>query len=239
MGKYNKEFLITFRDVDKNGNLRITALIDFMQDIARDDAGSLGVDFDKMHALYYWVIIRSKINILRTPKIDEVIRIETYHSGVDKLYSVREFQIYDQNDEKIGDITAYYLLMEQGKARPVKLKGNPDFAVFTRAYEGVKVGKLQVSEEAVEKSTRRRVFSSDIDSNGHMNNAHYIRWCYDMFETSELQGREIKALQIQYVKELKENAEISVNRHSDGYIIGECDGTVHFITKIEMHRTKP
>ncbi|MFI3213765.1 MAG: thioesterase [Eubacteriales bacterium] len=232
MIKYSKNFLITFRDTDCNGNLKVTALVDFMQDIARIDASSLGVNFESPDVTYYWIISRSKINILHTPKIDETIRIETHHSGMDKLFAVREFQIYDQNNLQIGDITGYYVLMSTGTTWPVKIKKNPEFSGIDFPYTGKKVEKLVPLKENLEKSLKRRVFSSDIDGNGHMNNAHYVRWCFDMYETSELNMRKVKSFQIQYVKELLENDEITINRYDSGYIVGESDETVYFIGKI-------
>lgn len=230
MKKYSKEFLVSFRDTDLKDNLKIPALVDFMQDIAREHAMTAGLNFDLTE--YYWIIIRSKINMIRTPKIDEIIKIETYHSGIDKLYAVREFCIFDKNNEKIGDITAYYLLMQQGKSTPIKIKSSPEFAILADVYTGEKIPKLTPCKEKLQKSETRKVFSSDIDGNGHMNNAHYVKWCFDMYETQE--KKEIKSFQIQYVKELLENAEILVNKYSDGYIVGEFENTIYFIAKIEF-----
>ncbi|MFI3313114.1 MAG: thioesterase [Eubacteriales bacterium] len=229
---YNKEFVISFRDVDGHGNLRIHALVDFMQDTAREAATALGVNFETPDVEYYWIIIRSKINMTRIPKIDEKIRIETHYSGADRLYAVREFHIYDQDQAKIGDITAYYLLMEHGKTRPVKIKGNPNFTIFDQVYTGEKVEKLVVSQAPVVRSVNRQVFSSDIDVNGHMNNAHYVRWCFDMYENRERQASPVQSFQIQYVKEMLEHTQVTVQRHADGTVVGADGDTVHFIGKI-------
>ncbi len=235
MIKHNKEFKITFRDSDSNGNLRINSLVDFMQDIAREHATVLSVNFEEAEAEYYWIILRTRINIIHTPKIDETIRIETYPSGVDKLFAVREFNIYDKNNNKLGDITGYYVLMQKNKTTPVKIKGNPDFSVFNHEYVGEKIAKLNLSNLNVIRAIERRVFSSDIDVNGHMNNTHYVRWCFDMFDTSELRSKKIKSFQIQYVKEVLENEEVSIYRYDEDYIIGKCNNLISFIGKVEFY----
>lgn len=236
MKTFSKEYLITFRDTDRNGKLNTNVLVDFMQDIARADAADSGVNFESPNTGYYWIIIRSKINLWRTPRIDETIRIETFHSGLDKIYAVREFHIYDQNNQKLGTITGYYLLMEHGKTRPIKIQGTESLAAFDTVYIGEKVGKLlsPSNKLAIRTSQKRRVFSSEIDGNGHMNNAHYVRWCFDTYDTNELMTREVKSFQIQYVKELLEHAELSVNRYEDGYVVGEDEKTIYFIGKIEF-----
>ena len=235
MKKHNKEFKITFRDTDKEGNLKINALVDFMQDIAREHATILGVNFEDVNSKYYWIILRTKINIIKTPKIDESIRIETYPSGIDKLFTVREFNIYNKENEKLGDIKGYYLLMEYNKTFPVKIKGNPKFSIFNNIYEGEKVEKLILTNQESKKHITRRVFSSDIDVNGHMNNAHYIRWCLDMYNTDELYAKQIKSVQIQYEKQVLENEEIDMNRYNNGYIIGKKGEETSFIAKVEFY----
>ncbi len=235
MTKYSKEYAITFRDTDKNGNLRMNSLVDFMQDIARQDATALGVDFEQTNKNYYWIIIRTQINMICTPKIDEIIRIETFPSGTEKLYAVREFHIYDQNDQKLGSIIGYYLMMEHGNPRPVNIKKALASSAFHTEYTGEKIEKLMPSNDQVEKELTRRVYSSDIDGNGHMNNAHYIRWCFDMYETSELDSHTTSSFQIQYMKEVLEGEWISLTRYRDGYIVGECENTIHFIAKIEFN----
>lgn len=236
MTKFNKEFLITFRDTDRNGKLKTNVLVDFMQDIARADATDSSVNFESPNTEYYWIIIRNKINLWRTPMIGETIRIETFHSGLDRLYAVREFHIYDQDDHKLGNITGYYLLMQHDKARPVKIRGNESLAAFDIVYTGEKIDKLSSpsGKLALQMSHKRRVFSSEIDGNGHMNNAHYVRWCFDMYDTNELMTKDVKSFQIQYTKELLENAEISINRYADGYVVGEDEQTIYFIGKIEF-----
>ena len=235
MKKYNKEFKINFRDTDKEGNLKINALVDFMQEIAREHATILGVNFEDENSKYYWIILRTKINIITIPKIDETIRIETYPSGVDKLFAVREFNIYNEKDEKLGDIKGYYLLMEHNKTMPVKIKGNIEFPIFNNIYTGEKVEKLLPTNLEIRNTTMRKVYSSDIDVNGHMNNAHYVRWCLDMYDTNELYAKQIKSFQIQYVKQVMESEEVDMYRYKNGYVIGKNGEEISFIAKIDFY----
>ncbi|WP_249028622.1 acyl-[acyl-carrier-protein] thioesterase [Tannockella kyphosi] len=230
--KYAQEFTITFRDVDCNGDVRIDSFIDFMQEIARSAAINMHVDFETPNINYYWVIIRNYIHIKQYPKIGDTIKIVTNHAGLDKMYAVREFHIYDMEDNHIGSITGYYLLMEQGKNRPVRIKGNELFQNLDFPYQGQIVDKLQTVVSTVKEVVERKVFSSYIDGNGHMNNACYIQWALDMYQRAELDTRKIKSLQIQYVKELLEDDSVTITRYENDYIIGQKDGTVSFMVQI-------
>ena len=68
MDKYSKIFEITFRDVDVNCKLRMSALVTFMQEIANEHAKELGLDFLDEERLYYWVIVRAKMRLNQYPK---------------------------------------------------------------------------------------------------------------------------------------------------------------------------
>ncbi len=238
--KYNHYFDITFRDVDIAEKLTMNALVDFMQEVARNHAEILEVNYSAIEDEYYWIIMRTKMQLDVAPKVGERIRIETYIEGLDRLYSVRRFNIYNDKDEFIGYILGYYLLMSKETHRPVRLKlleGKKE--LFSNVYENEKVLKLKNTIETNIRTTKRCVYSSDIDSNSHMNNAHYIRWIIDTFATKELKDNRITTLQIQYVKEILEGEETEVSRglDSDGNmcVVGKSlDGEIHFISQISF-----
>lgn len=240
MDKYNKEFAITFRDVDITGHLTISTLVDFMQETARNHATILGLAYSDLEDDYYWIVVRTKAKLSKAPSIGETIRIETYIAGLEKLFSVRRFDIYNEEGEKLGCIIAYYLLMKKENHRPVllkKLDGKAD--LFQYSYEGEALEKLNEGIEDVVSTTKRFVYSSDIDTNHHMNNAHYIRWIMDMFSVAELENKRVVSIQIQYVKEVLEGNEVELIRGAevDGevHVVGRSlEGVVHFISKAEV-----
>lgn len=241
MEQYNHEFAITFRDADVSGHLTMHALIDFMQEASRNHATRLGVNYSALEDEYYWIILRTKVHLDSVPCINQTIRIETFIEGLDKLYSVRRFNIYNEENQYLGYILGYYVLMSKLNHRPVKLKNFSEKAhIFGKDYEGEMLKKLNGRLEDVVRSTTRRVYSSDIDSNNHMNNAHYIRWIVDTFATEELGNQRITQLQIQYVKEVRENQEIEVIRgrseNGEMCVIGtDQGGQVCFVSEFSIN----
>ncbi|MFI3172403.1 MAG: thioesterase [Eubacteriales bacterium] len=238
MEKYSQNFGVSFRDVDITGQLTINTLVDFMQEIARQHALKLGVDYSSYEDDYYWIVVRTKAKLDTAPKIGDNIRIETYIAGTERLFSVRRFDIYDEENQLLGYIIAYYLLMNKRNHRPVKLKSlEGNASMFQQPYEGEPLKKPEEELEETLNVTKRLVYSSDIDTNYHMNNAHYIRWIMDMFSTTELEKKRIVSIQIQYVKEVLEGNEIEVIRGQEAEgnvtIVGKGkDGTTHFISSV-------
>lgn len=240
MERYNHEFTIIFRDVDMLGNLTIHALIDFMQETSRNHAEILGINYSALVDDYYWIILRTKVQLNIVPQIGQKIRIETFIEGLERLYSVRRFNIYDEDDQCLGYIIGYYLLMEQEHHMPVRLKSlEGKEHIFMGKYEGEKVKKLQDKMIEVVRSTERMPYSCDIDANTHMNNAYYVRWVIDTFTVEELWNKRISSMQIQYVNEVREGQEIQVVRGRDSEqqtcVVGrDKEGKVHFIAQVVL-----
>lgn len=240
MERYNQEFQIYFRDVDISGCLTMNTMVDFMQEVARNHATQLGVAYSHIGDPYYWLILRTKIQLDRAAKVGETIRIETFIEGLDGLYSVRRFNFYSKQNVMFGYIQGYYLLMNGESHRPVKLKTlEGKEALFSYRYEGARLKKLSEHIVAQEKVERRRVWSSDIDTNSHMNNAHYIRWIMDMFTVQERAKCKITSIQIQYMKEVKEGQEVELIRGTDEQgvyqVLGKSTtGEIYFISSMEV-----
>lgn len=238
---YNNEVTVTYRDVDITEQLTMNALVDYMQETARCHAEILEVNYSAVRDDYYWIILRTKFQLDEPPRVGDKIRIETYIAGVERLYSVRCFNIYNEENQQVGHIIGYYMLMSKETHKPVKLqKIEGKEHIFGNKYEGEQVRKFGVELETVMGSTRRKAYSSDIDTNNHMNNAHYIRWIVDMFTTQELKEERISSIQIQYVREIHEGEEVEILKgvNAEGEICVVCrndEGAVHFIGKVEKN----
>ncbi|MGL4345903.1 MAG: acyl-[acyl-carrier-protein] thioesterase [Cellulosilyticaceae bacterium] len=210
--KHNKYFEIAFRDVDQKGYLKMSALVDHMQETSNEHAALLGIDFQEAYEghPYYWIVSRAKMCLETYPKWKDKIRIETYPVGADRLFAVRRFNIYNEQDEQMGYIIGYYIVMDGKQHRPVRLKTfEGDFALFREKYEGEELPKLELATYRHREDVRK-VRSGEIDSNNHMNNAHYIRWTSDLLTCEELLEHPIRSIQTNYITSLVEGDEVKV-----------------------------
>ncbi len=231
MDVYSKEFVVDFKDVDKTEHLKMNALLDLMQETAREHSMLIKTDCIDQQELYHWVIVRAKLHLDVVPKLNDKIRMDTFEAGIENLFFIRRFEIY--NEQCIGYIIGYYLLLNNINNRPVKLANAIN--IFNRPYEkynGERLGKLVQDSDNIIREEHRKVYSSEIDINGHMNNVHYIRWSMDMYSTQELTDKPIRDIQIQYIKELKEDDTVHIIRTDTDYIVGKREDTPCFITKI-------
>ena len=216
VSKYSKDFKINFRDADFNYNLSMTSLVDFMQEVSGEHALQLGIDFttdEEQKA--YWIVSRAKMHLDEYPKWQDHIRIETYPVGLEGLFAVRRFDIFNAKDKQIGYIIGYYILMDFKTHRPLRIKNMPEVSeLLNWTYEGEVLPKLKSPQQVI-KEDIRKVHSGEIDINQHMNNAHYVRWATDMIDCQEYNERRIESIQTNYIASLVEGDTAKVIRGLD------------------------
>ena len=237
MTRLKEHYQVDFDVLDFNGKLSINGLSSYMQTVAAKHATKLGINFYKSgeKQVYYWILSRVKYEVYTYPIWEDQVALETYPGGHDKLFAVRLFDLTDAKGEVIGRITGDYVLMDAGKGRPVKIKGAPEpLAVLDFPYEGEKLDRIPLPEEILVEDIRKAYYS-ELDLNGHMNNAHYIRWTVDMLPLEILKENEIVSLQINYNTSITYGVETKIiigKNEAGNYLVAgnSLDGSVNYFT---------
>ena len=237
MNRLREVYQVDFDVVDFMGKLSINGLSSYMQTIAAKHATKLGVNFYKSgeKPSCYWILSRVKYEIFSYPKWEDQVTLETYPGGHDKLFAVRLFNLINAQEELIGRITGNYLLMDAERGRPMRIKGaEGPFAVLDFPYEGEKIDRINPPETIVKEEVRKAYYS-EIDLNGHMNNAHYIRWSVDMLPLELLREYEIESLQINYNTSITYGVQVKLvmGQNEEGHYLiagNSLDDTVNYFT---------
>ena len=92
-------------------------------------------------------------------------------------------------------------------------------------------------------SEKRKAYYSELDLNGHMNNAHYVRWVADMFSLEQYESYEIAELEINYNVSITYGTEVEIflvpEEDETHYTIcgNSLDGKVqYFISKVKLRK---
>lgn len=213
MNLFSKEFSISSYDLNPNGQARLTTIANFFQELAYHHASELGFGYRDMKARQTtWVLSRMRIHMDYYPVWDEKIIIETWPSGVDKLFALRDFRIRNAEGKVIGVASTAWLILNIETHRLVRPKD---------ALEHFKmiVHPEQVFEEALDKIDVKNqtlplrlhtVAFSDLDIIGHVNNVKYIEWCIDAVITRREQGIEIREFEINFNQEALLGDEVEI-----------------------------
>jgi medium-chain acyl-[acyl-carrier-protein] hydrolase len=198
-------FRVRSYEADNNNNLKISSVFNFMQVAAGLNADRLGFGYEQLTQKgYFWVLSRVILQWNGNVRFDEEIIIETFPKGVEKLFALRDFNIFSARGEKIGKATTAWLLMELETLRPLLLR-NDSFELPKADIEPAIIevpGKIDEPEVKTFIDERKAVYS-DIDVNQHVNNAKYLEYVFDALNADLRSQLQSFRIQINYLREIK------------------------------------
>ena len=84
---FRKEFTVSSYELNPRGEARLTAMANYFQEVAYHHANELGFGFDQMKERQtLWMLSRMKIRMSKYPVWNDTIVVETWPSGIDKLF---------------------------------------------------------------------------------------------------------------------------------------------------------
>lgn len=204
--KYSSEFVIPYYDTNKNGFLKSTTMLSYMMETSNLQSDHLGVGAEYLFKNNVaWMLNRWRVRFFKFPKVKEKITVETWCSGIDRFYALREFAAYDENGEKIAMATTQWVFVDVLKQRPkrvsqdmIDIYGYIDEKHFGDFYDFR--AEFNTDTNSGEDYYVRK---SDIDYNNHVNNVKYLDWILEVIPTEIDEDHLLYELEIQYKKQVK------------------------------------
>ncbi|MBQ3054990.1 MAG: hypothetical protein IJC88_02690 [Oscillospiraceae bacterium] len=200
-----EEITVHSYDCDKEQNMRPSAILRYLQEIAGAHCALLGMDYDHLAKNDgVFLIVRQSMNLYRIPKKDEVLLLSTWHRGTKGVQSYRETQITTRDGEVLVDSTGVWILAHVSDHR---IWRPSDFTAFQIPHRPEPVlptrpEKLRAPAE-MEAIGFRPIRYTDIDYNRHVNNCVYADILCD-FMPGGMEGKKLSTLDIAYIAEAKE-----------------------------------
>ncbi len=148
---------------------------------------------------YFWVINQWDVDIIKRPRKNDEIIVDTISSGARKFYAYRNFTIYDEEGNIYVKAKSRWLLLDKKTKAPVRV---PEELIniygIDKTLDHIKKDFKYKKDLEYSVEYDFTVGRSDIDTNKHVNNAKYLNW---IIETTPI-NREIKRIKLIYKKEL-------------------------------------
>ncbi len=197
------DYRLRWMDFDRAGRIQPFALLDLFQDVATVNANEMGIGRDElMKKGLFWAVVRTKIEIVRDIAPSQVVTVRTWPHTLSRFSFLRDFSMRDQAGAELAKATSEWVLMNAEERSFVSVKdhyeGPLDFDE-ARAFEK-KPRKIANFDEGNRPTIEIIPRYSDIDVNGHVNNARYATYVIDALDP-ESQGA-IKTFQIDYRHEV-------------------------------------
>ena len=241
MQKYIQEYTIPCYDTDASGRLKPASFMNLAQEAAGQHAVYLGFGYDDLIATNTaWILSRVHIRFVDTPMWKDDVVLTTWHKGLNRLFFVRDFRLTDKEGRTRVESTTSWLVMNLETRRLVR---DPQLREGSECLEDViatPAGKVQMPKDVEPQLMFEHLVAySDIDVNGHANNAMYMQWAMDAVDYDIASTRPVKEVTINFNHETKAGDVValykSIIKTEDGrrvYVEGKVGYTSAFCVEI-------
>ncbi len=242
MLKCTETFRIPCYDTDVACRLKPTAFMNLAQDIAETSATTLGFGYnDLIKYNTAWILSRVHVVFTDTPKWKDEITFQTWHKGLDRLFYLRDFIMTDKEGRERVKATTSWLILDLETRRMVR---NPEMndlgKVCAEHVIETPADKVRMPRGMEPELVRvHEVSYSDIDNNGHTNNAMYMQWSMNSVGYDITSSRPVKEFTINFNHETKVGDKVSIYRiieeRGDGlhvFVEGRVDDVSSYIVEI-------
>ena len=186
--QYIYESRVRYSETDLEQKLTIPAIINYFQDAStfQSESFGLGIDYCQEHKKA-WFLSSWQIVIERYPVLGEKMDVSTWPTGFKGMFGDRNFTLEDKEGNILAWANSLWIYMDLEKGRPTK----------PSKEEGEKYGateplerefaprKIEMPEGDFSVAEPVKVMKYLIDTNGHMNNCHYLSVAMEVLDGAE------------------------------------------------------
>jgi acyl-ACP thioesterase len=210
---WKEEYLVNWYDVDLNGNIKMSALANYLQESAWRHANHLGFGYeDTRKRNEFWVIVSLMIKMTSFPEWGQTVTVETWPRGIDRLFAFRDFRILSSDGTVIGAATSSWMILDQDTRRPKSVDIVKSVLHMTSEDDiMLENAPFLLALKEISSSELRRVRFSEVDQHGHVNNIRFVDWCIDALPAEWHKAHRIHSMVINYLSEVMTDAGIKIS----------------------------
>ncbi|HID38493.1 MAG TPA: hypothetical protein EYP36_03145 [Calditrichaeota bacterium] len=202
---WQETFKVRSYEINSEGRLSFQSLANYLMEAAFNHSYALKLSVLQLHKRgLTWVLSRLHVKVESYPRWMDRIVIETWPSGKNESYALRDFEVKDQNNNLIATATTSWMMMDIKTRRPVSLPDELKQLIHSgknRAIDDAFDMLPQPQKVDVEKEFNVRL--SDLDINQHVNFLNYIEWAIESVPMEIWREYVLSDLQVSYRAEAK------------------------------------
>lgn len=200
--KWVATFGIHTYEVDFEGRAHPASLLNFLQDAAGRHALAHGFSVpDLVRKGLTWVLSRYHARIFRYPMLGETVEVQTWPSGRQGVFALRDFMMTDADGGAVLTATSSWMILDLKSKKPVRMAGLiPAEAVLEERALPDDFRSLPEIAETPD-PVRFPVRRQDLDFNRHVNNVVYVQWGLEAVPREVLMSCRPSGIEISYKAE--------------------------------------
>ncbi len=214
---YSFSSRVRYSECDKNANLTIAGLINYIQDTAILHAEDAGVGLDYMIPRNLgWFVTTYHLELKSLPHLGEAIKVNTYPYGFRGFIGNRAYTVENSAGQIIAVCNSTWALMDLVALRPVHASDDMIAAYgISDAPEGTPSSIRLRPEADLVTIGSFKVTTDMLDTNDHVNNGKYIT----MMQQYLPEDFSFNDLKIAYKKALHLGDEVQVRAYTSEHIM--------------------
>lgn len=236
---YTKQTTGGVDDTDFAGHLKISAILRYFQDLATAHAEQLGIGFAAMQGRKQaWVLNRVCAEIAEHPHAEERLTTETYPHKPNAVDAVRDYYLYGEDGRLLVKGTSKWCVLDV-ETRAIR-RVAPLFKFPPEAYtqrQAIADGCMPIEKANTQPVYEAVVRITDLDRNGHVNNARYGDMILNACSKEWLQENTVAGFSLHYMSELRYGNTYTVygTPNQDGFE-GRCGDTEIFRARVSWRK---
>lgn len=175
-GDYSRQEEVIFGECDKNGNMRMAALLGKIATFGGYDYDARGITRDVLLEMgYAFLLSRVAVRLHRCPVYGDVLTVRTWENGIRGAHMQRVFRMYDQEGRLCVSARSDWILVDPVSHKILRPRGftGRELAGGSEEVDCPQPGKIVLPKEGLEELGSRKVVWSDLDGNGHLYSGKY------------------------------------------------------------------
>lgn len=203
---YTETFKMAAKDIGKENKIKDRAILEILENIATYHSDKVGYGVNDINKTKLaWVLLEWKLQVLNRPKYGQILTVNTWGKGMNKFFTCRDYEIYDEENNLCAIATSKWALinlentkMERLTEEIVNIYKPEEKSVF----KNEKLDKIKMPT-TFSSQIEYRVCRKDIDINQHMHNLYYLDLAYEAIPEEVYNQRPFDNIRISYKKEIK------------------------------------
>ncbi|MBD1431121.1 acyl-[acyl-carrier-protein] thioesterase [Sphingobacterium litopenaei] len=208
-----KNWEVYFSQCYPNGAIKLPELANILQLTAAEHADLGGVGFDDLSKYdQSWVMNRMRIEIGELPNFSQEIEVKTWIEELKGFKSTRNFEVSREGKKLLG-ISSLWAIFNMKLRRPDALQFDTSYVEQFPDIHATEITNQRVDLSfEVSEIFEQTVQFSDLDIVNHVNNTKYLEWCINYIDPMLILGNKIKAIDLNFIKELSLGEAITIQK---------------------------
>lgn len=204
-----KKFDVKYCDTDFKDELKPSALLAYLEEVACSSADELGFGYSFIKPKGYAFMLTNIRCAFAAPiPLGSHIVVKTWPTPPSYVVFGREYRILSDDGKTLLNATSRWCMvdMKSGRLLQSKVLDNQDYSSYNSS-RALNVNRWKLPPFSPGEGELRfsmTVANSEYDHNMHVNNTRYADYCFNCFSIEELSRKKLKEFALGYVKQCRE-----------------------------------